>query len=375
MINFASNLNKMINAGLGGPLDPPRTEVAVGHRVIYTEVSGAVASFETNVIAPVKNLRVTMEPVQAGSGDPSPENIRPITGRDSVTVTRTGKNLIPDHVEIVGKYSPTGGVISNSSYSTLYFPVPKGILSWHTNAKRFGAYSCLIDEPPSPGVVTYKNVTITNRNNYNFDNTDGHKYMAFFLTIAVTDANQRIRDFEAYVNYAENLGYSDPSDSQSVTVQLGQTVYGGTVDVTGGSAESEWSLVDLGTLNWTYYSTKLVFYASSPIPRKKYGFTNIICTAYKSRTALTGNNWNLQDKEIGGGNNSYYIYIKDLSYTDAETFKASLRGVMACYEMDMPTEITTIPAQLSTLAGENNVWSDAGDISLEYPYYEETEGY
>lgn len=118
-----------------------------------------------------------------------------------------------------------------------------------------------------------------------------------------------------------------------------------------------------------------MFYASSPIPRKKYGFTNIICTAYKSRTALTGNNWNLQDKEIGGGNNSYYIYIKDLSYTDAETFKASLRGVMACYEMDMPTEITTIPAQLSTLAGENNVWSDAGDISLEYPYYEETEGY
>ena len=93
MINFASNLNKMINAGLGGPLDPPRTEVAVGHRVIYTEVSGAVASFETNVIAPVKNLRVTMEPVQAGSGDPSPENIRPITGRDSVTVTRTGINV------------------------------------------------------------------------------------------------------------------------------------------------------------------------------------------------------------------------------------------------------------------------------------------
>ena len=32
-------------------------------------------------------VAVTMEPIQAGSGDPSPENVRPITGRNSVKVT------------------------------------------------------------------------------------------------------------------------------------------------------------------------------------------------------------------------------------------------------------------------------------------------
>ena len=37
---------------------------------------------------------VTLEPKQAGSGDPSPDNVRPISGYDSVTVTRCGNNLL-----------------------------------------------------------------------------------------------------------------------------------------------------------------------------------------------------------------------------------------------------------------------------------------
>ena len=37
---------------------------------------------------------VTLKPKQAGSGDPSLENVRPITGYDEFTVTRCGKNLV-----------------------------------------------------------------------------------------------------------------------------------------------------------------------------------------------------------------------------------------------------------------------------------------
>ena len=37
---------------------------------------------------------VSLEPKQAGSGDPSPENVRPISGWDSLSVTRCGKNLV-----------------------------------------------------------------------------------------------------------------------------------------------------------------------------------------------------------------------------------------------------------------------------------------
>lgn len=39
-------------------------------------------------------VKAKWEPVQEGSGTPSPENIRPIKGRDSVTVERCGENVI-----------------------------------------------------------------------------------------------------------------------------------------------------------------------------------------------------------------------------------------------------------------------------------------
>ena len=42
---------------------------------------------------PLKTLTANIVPAQAGSGDPSPDNVRPITGYTGVTVTRTGKNV------------------------------------------------------------------------------------------------------------------------------------------------------------------------------------------------------------------------------------------------------------------------------------------
>lgn len=38
--------------------------------------------------------KVSWEPTQEGSGDPSPDNVRSIKGRDNVTVERCGKNLL-----------------------------------------------------------------------------------------------------------------------------------------------------------------------------------------------------------------------------------------------------------------------------------------
>lgn len=38
-------------------------------------------------------VKAKWEPVQEGTGTPSPENIRPIKGRDSVRVTRCGETL------------------------------------------------------------------------------------------------------------------------------------------------------------------------------------------------------------------------------------------------------------------------------------------
>lgn len=48
--------------------------------------SDAIASFTGLREAPIK-LRAYINAIQEGSGDPAPDNIRPISGRDSITIT------------------------------------------------------------------------------------------------------------------------------------------------------------------------------------------------------------------------------------------------------------------------------------------------
>lgn len=58
----------------------------------YT-VSGNVVSVSNALAKNAKSLVVSFSPQQNGSGDPSPNNIRPITGYNDIGVVRTGKNV------------------------------------------------------------------------------------------------------------------------------------------------------------------------------------------------------------------------------------------------------------------------------------------
>ena len=59
--------------------------------------SGDIVSFETDSKNVFTKLQVALEPIQEGTGDPSPTNVRPITGHDSVEVMIEGKNLFGLH--------------------------------------------------------------------------------------------------------------------------------------------------------------------------------------------------------------------------------------------------------------------------------------
>lgn len=363
MINFASNLNKMINAGLGGPLDPPRTEVAVGHRVIYTEASGAVASFETNVIAPVKNLRVTMEPIQTGSGDPSPENIRPITGRDSVTVTRTGINVWDEVWELGGIASDTGVNTANTDRirSKNYVPVVPGTSYYFITPTRFGVRWYALDKTYISG-VSAMNEALTAPDN------------AYFMRFVQTDTTV----------YGNNISINYPStdhdyhayDGQSATIQLGQTVYGGTVDVTTGTMtvdRAERTFDGTENYNDNYFPIIVCTTPLSPIGNyskrnevisnfTKYpnvGFASLVANSVQF--GRTDTIWNVSNGA------EFKSKVAEL-YTNGTP-------LTVCYPLATPQTIQLTPAQLSTLHGQNNVWSDADSVSVEYPYYEETEGY
>lgn len=330
MINFASNLNKMIEAGLGGPLDPPRTEVAVGHRVVYTEASGAVVSFESSIIAPIKKLRVTMEPIQEGTGDPSPDNIRPITGRDSVTVTRTGANLWGgdrwydsgigtadlENRTISGVYTTSLPIIRfkmfkpNSAYTII-------LTMTSTATHGFAGYQFEYSDGTS---ILLKNTAINSTKRTYVWTSNASKTLTGIARASYSGTKTYWVDESGIFEGALTAADFVPYDGQSATIQLGQTVYGGMLDVSSGRCHSLWANIPA--------------YAGEDLPGE----------------------W-LSDRDV------------------YEPGTVPTIGAQVVYKREAADMIILTPVQLSTLAGENNVWSDAGDVTLEYPYYEETEGY
>ena len=84
---------------------------------------------------------------QAGTGEPSPENIRAITGRDSVEIVACGKNLVPIrttddtltgisyHSNGDGSYTVNGTSTGNAAYILLQTVIPPGnyVLSGGSN--------------------------------------------------------------------------------------------------------------------------------------------------------------------------------------------------------------------------------------------------
>ena len=87
--------------------------------VIYDTASGDIASFPDGADGlPVKDLTVSIEPVQSGTGDPSLTNERPISGWTGANVTRTGKNLFDKGAEDVvlnGYLNSVGEFISSDA--------------------------------------------------------------------------------------------------------------------------------------------------------------------------------------------------------------------------------------------------------------------
>lgn len=57
---------------------------------IVRSASGDIASYDDGGDLPMKSLKVNIVPKQSGTGDPSPQNIRPISGTNEVNVYQSG---------------------------------------------------------------------------------------------------------------------------------------------------------------------------------------------------------------------------------------------------------------------------------------------
>ena len=108
-----------------------------GSAAVERTATGNPLNFVTDLARPPKSLLIPFTPIQQGSGDPSPQNIRPILPWDGLTVYQSGADTSnPTETDIVFTSPVYGGTLDVVSgvLTVEWEIVDMGSLRWIANA-------------------------------------------------------------------------------------------------------------------------------------------------------------------------------------------------------------------------------------------------
>lgn len=187
-----------------------------------TTVTAPVVSVADAAPLDAEGLVVDIEPVQAGSGDPSPENVRPISGWTGANVTRTGKNLLDE------TYRTNTG--NNVKFNTLAY--------YHTFLKGGMAYTISASSSPNQ-IQIYDETNTRIANKYVSPLTftpDRDVYVhidIYYATVPIDGLSAVQVQLEPGSTATDYEPYQ--GDTYDITFpSAAGTVYGGTLDVVNG---------------------------------------------------------------------------------------------------------------------------------------------
>jgi hypothetical protein len=304
-----------------------------------------VAGYPLGVVA-------NWEPTQAGSGDPSPDNIRPIKGRDSMKVERCGKNLwslgdigFNQYKEIsvnypAGDYKFSCEVETESTSSTVQvgrFFDGKWVYSQEQKGKRI---EILIHA--SVGIFAFR---------FYAGSSPGDHSNATFQNIQL----ELGRGATTYAPYT----------GQTATLTLPRTIYGGTVDAVTGDGQETWGTETISRIASIDELTSVVRCAATLLQKS---------VTAKSGSAIS--NWlgeyvsYVEDKESFYTNQTQ-IYIK-ISKTRLSSFNVagvnaylSEHPLTVCYKLAAPTPFAATGARpIPALSGVNTLMTDADSMTV-----------
>ena len=325
--------------------------------------------------------KVSWEPTQEGSGTPSPENIRPIKGRDSVTVTRCGENLfnpawMPEKtlnngltwtITSDGTVTANGTANGTSYYNSDYFSLPAG--TYTISAMPYFRMSILNRDV---GDTTVAAQQVGQPCTFTVE-TDIQNASLFFDTSGILDnvsAKPQIEKGTTATTYA-------PYTAQTATLTLPRTIYGGTVDTVSSEGQETRKLLTLdGTEKWMVSGKFLDnktdwYYVSSKIPNAVNAAPqkgNEICSHYPHADIANTNT--AQGCAIVWG--AIRVRWGDTIPDDADAWKAHLAAqyaagtpVQIAYKLAEPVPFTVTGAQpISALSGVNTLLTDADSVTV-----------
>lgn len=410
----------------------PQRFLASGNEVTTFESAGETETFSGSVVtfdnpggATVSALSTAINPVQSGSGDPSPTNVRPITGW-------TGANVYDDpaygglikwnqlapainttdwlKASNVSSFEVTDGVATvtvntTSTSNTFIRPNVSSVQKGHI------VYVCAdmkCDNPQSvqeARVIFYESSS-KNQTLFNSDVSATWQRFESVNTISVDAIQMRFlvsSPSAAYTYYIKNAQIFDLTEmfgegNEPSTVAefkrlfpdeyyaYDNTYAEKTVSEVNGDPYVSIP-ISFGTAGTVYGGTLDVVNGTLTVDKAIVDlgtltwskFTVTQGTMFRAPIADSANvsstvaadaicsmypvvaQTSRAEKTLSANGTNYDII--DSSYSTAADFKTAMSGVQLVYELATPQTYTLTPTEVALLLGANNVWSDTGDIT------------
>lgn len=344
---------------------------------ITSKASAAVVNITDAMGVNAKHVVAKITPAQAGTGTPSPSNVRAISGYTNVKVTSAAKNLFDPSVysaykQADGTYRATASTIHN-----IHVPIPKEFIG---KTLTFSVYIDLSKETYPNRVCVSANVndSFTTGDKYN-DGNKGYSTVTFtpqtvndyiFITYGTngsnyyTFSNIQLEENSSRTTYESYKGHE-------VTFSLGDTIYGGELDVETGVLTVDSAITDENA-NWSYVATasagglKYVQRSDATIKTNGVGITNMLLVdndnAWSSTTPVA-------QIYRGSGEHGMRVYG---NFTSLDEFRTSFSGLQFLYELTTPITIQLTPQDIQLLEGLNNIYANSGNVAVDY--YKQTVG-
>ena len=350
-------------------------------------------TFSDAAAANVKELIVTLTPSQSGSGDPSPSNVRPVSGVTSVTIRRTGKNLLdvtgisatPQQQNGVTCSRNADGSVSlsgtNTGGSELFLTLNNAIPL--TPGLSYTLSGGIVNKARL-GLWRQNWAGITSNTDYGVSATFTAPEDGFVRCLLVIPSGAEVNAvISPMIRLASEDGDFTPYQGQSLTVPLVDsnndplTVCGGALNVTTGKLTVTHKRVEMASLNWVQYNSTSVYFVTdniadmwiSPVGAgtRFYGDAISNCFRFISATPAVSteyafSTWYEQSY------NGYRIFASAPDCANAEAFVQRLTELDAyvVYRLATSAPYQLTAAQIATLAGYNAVSADAGTLSVTY---------
>ena len=298
--------------------------------------------------APVNavNLSIDLEPIQAGSGTPSPDNIRPISGRSEVAIDGVGKNLFDKGTVTDGyRFGSDGIPFAQSGYSVSdYIRVDKSTAYVRDKNMNTNECACLYDS--NKGFIDRITTGKT------FQTTSATCYVR--LSMLTTD-----KDTTQFEKGSTATTY-EPYAGKTYTIKLGQEVYGAHHDVTRGKMVVDKALKILTSGGVKYGSTSVIY--TNAVTD---GLTDGWCISNVDKTEGSAPKIKISNGSVIW--DGAFVRLGISTIEEFNTWNTS-NPLQVCYELATPFELDLTPTQIKMLENTNTIYTDyEGDtITLEY---------